>query len=97
MPRGEPAPSPHCLRQHGRHDPGGRRPIRAVRDHRTPAHDPYAATNSTATAISAELASVVGFNPSLALVDELHLLGATPKGAKLVNQAAPATSAAANR
>jgi phage terminase large subunit-like protein len=47
----------------------------------------YAATNSTATAVSAELASLVGFNPSLALVDELHLLGATPKGAKLVNQA----------
>lgn len=47
----------------------------------------YAATNSTATAVSAELASLVGFNPSLALVDELHLLGATPKGGKLVNQA----------
>lgn len=47
----------------------------------------YATTNSTATAVSAELASLVGFNPSLALVDELHLLGATPKGAKLVNQA----------
>jgi phage terminase large subunit-like protein len=47
----------------------------------------YARTNSVATAVSAELASLVGFNPSLALVDELHLLGATPKGAKLVNQA----------
>jgi phage terminase large subunit-like protein len=47
----------------------------------------YATTNSTATVVSAELASLVGFNPSLALVDELHLLGATPKGAKLVNQA----------
>jgi phage terminase large subunit-like protein len=40
-----------------------------------------------ATAVSAELASLVGFNPSLALVDELHLMGATPKGGKLMNQA----------
>lgn len=47
----------------------------------------YALTNSTATAVSAELASLVGFNPSLALVDELHLMGGTAKGAKLVNQA----------
>ena len=46
----------------------------------------YPSTNSRATAIAAELASVVGFNPSLAIVDELHLLGATPKGAKLVGQ-----------
>jgi phage terminase large subunit-like protein len=46
----------------------------------------YAATNSVATAVSAELASLVGFNPSMALVDELHLLGATPKGGKLINQ-----------
>jgi phage terminase large subunit-like protein len=46
----------------------------------------YPATNSTAKAIPAEEASVVGGNVSFALVDELHLLGATPKGAKLVNQ-----------
>lgn len=46
----------------------------------------YAATNSRATAISAEMASTVGLNPSLAIVDELHLLGATPKGQKLVSQ-----------
>jgi phage terminase large subunit-like protein len=38
------------------------------------------------TALSAEMASVVGLNPSLAVVDELHLLGGSPKGAALVNQ-----------
>lgn len=32
------------------------------------------------------MASIVGAGPSLAVVDELHLLGATPRGAKLVNQ-----------
>jgi phage terminase large subunit-like protein len=46
----------------------------------------YAATNSKITALSAELAATVGLNPSLALVDELHLLGATPKGQQLVSQ-----------
>jgi phage terminase large subunit-like protein len=46
----------------------------------------YEATSSGITALSAEMASIVGLNPSLALVDELHLLGGTPKGAKLVGQ-----------
>jgi phage terminase large subunit-like protein len=46
----------------------------------------YAATGSLARAISADMASVVGFNPSFAIVDELDLLGETPKGQKLVNQ-----------
>jgi phage terminase large subunit-like protein len=46
----------------------------------------YAATSSRITALSAEMASIVGLNPSLAVVDELHLLGATPKGQKLVGQ-----------
>ncbi len=46
----------------------------------------YPKTSSRATAISADMASLVGFNPALAIVDELHLLGATPKGAKLINQ-----------
>ena len=46
----------------------------------------YATTQSRMTALSAEMASIVGLNPSLALVDELHLLGATPKGQKLVSQ-----------
>ncbi len=46
----------------------------------------YARTDSKLTAVSAEMAGTVGLNPSLALVDELHLLGATPKGAKLVSQ-----------
>ena len=46
----------------------------------------YAKTNSHITVVAAELASLVGFNPSLIIVDELHLLGATPKGGKLVNQ-----------
>lgn len=46
----------------------------------------YPATQSRAVAIAADVASLVGFNPSLAVVDELHLLGRTPKGAKLVNQ-----------
>jgi phage terminase large subunit-like protein len=46
----------------------------------------YLATNSQARAIAADMASVVGFNPSFAVVDELHLLGATPKGAKLASQ-----------
>ena len=32
------------------------------------------------------MASIVGAGPTFAVVDELHLLGATPKGAKLVNQ-----------
>ncbi len=46
----------------------------------------YPRTGSKATAIAADMASLVGFNPSLGIVDELHLLGATPKGAALVNQ-----------
>ena len=46
----------------------------------------YPATQSRATAVAADVASLVGFNPSLAVVDELHLLGRTPKGAQLVNQ-----------
>lgn len=46
----------------------------------------YSPTASRATAISAELASTVGLNASLAIVDELHLLGATPKGQQLVSQ-----------
>jgi phage terminase large subunit-like protein len=46
----------------------------------------YPRTSSRVRAIPADLASLVGFNPSLAIVDELHLLGRTPKGAKLVNQ-----------
>lgn len=46
----------------------------------------YPATQSRATAIAADVASLVGFNPSLAVVDELHLLGRTPKGAQLINQ-----------
>jgi phage terminase large subunit-like protein len=46
----------------------------------------FPATNSQVRAISAEMASTVGLNPSLAVVDELHLLGGTPKGQKLVNQ-----------
>jgi len=46
----------------------------------------YPRSSSRARAIPADLASLVGFNPSLAIVDELHLLGRTPKGAKLVNQ-----------
>ncbi len=46
----------------------------------------YSATTSKVTAISAEMASVAGLNASLALVDELHLLGESPKGAKLVSQ-----------
>lgn len=46
----------------------------------------YPRTGSRATAIAADMASLVGFNPSLGIVDELHLLGATPKGAALVNQ-----------
>ena len=46
----------------------------------------YPATQSRAEAVAADVASLVGFNPSLAVVDELHLLGRTPKGAKLVNQ-----------
>ena len=46
----------------------------------------YPATQSRATAVAADVASLVGFNPALAVVDELHLLGRTPKGAKLVNQ-----------
>jgi len=46
----------------------------------------YPATSSRVTAVSAEMAAVVGQNISLALVDELHLLGATPKGARLVAQ-----------
>ncbi len=46
----------------------------------------FPATGSKATAIAAEMASVVGLNPSLAIVDELHLLGGTPKGSKLVGQ-----------
>jgi phage terminase large subunit-like protein len=47
----------------------------------------YLQTHSQVRAISAELASIIGGNPSLTIVDELHLLGATPKGAKLLNQA----------
>ena len=46
----------------------------------------YIATNSQARAIAADMASVLGFNPSFAVVDELHLLGATPKGSKLASQ-----------
>jgi len=46
----------------------------------------YPRTGSRATAIAADMASLVGFNPSVGIVDELHLLGATPKGAALVNQ-----------
>lgn len=46
----------------------------------------YATTASRITALAAEMASIVGLNPSLALVDELHLLGQTPKGGKLVSQ-----------
>ena len=46
----------------------------------------YAKTGSHITAVAAELASLVGLNPSLIVVDELHLLGSTPKGARLVNQ-----------
>lgn len=46
----------------------------------------YPATDSRCTAIAAEMASLVGFNASFAVVDELHLLGATPKGQKLVSQ-----------
>jgi phage terminase large subunit-like protein len=46
----------------------------------------YATTSSRVTALAAEMVNVVGLNCSFALVDELHLLGATPKGAKLVNQ-----------
>jgi phage terminase large subunit-like protein len=46
----------------------------------------YLATHSAARAISSEMASVVGASPSLAVVDELHLLGGTPRGAKLVSQ-----------
>ena len=46
----------------------------------------YLPTSSQARAISSEMASVVGAGPSLAIVDELHLMGATPRGAKLVSQ-----------
>jgi phage terminase large subunit-like protein len=46
----------------------------------------YPATDSRCTAIAAEMASLVGFNASFAVVDELHLLGGTPKGQKLVSQ-----------
>jgi phage terminase large subunit-like protein len=46
----------------------------------------YPQTDSRCTAIAAEMASLVGFNASFAVVDELHLLGATPKGQKLVGQ-----------
>jgi phage terminase large subunit-like protein len=46
----------------------------------------YSATNSRCTAIADEMASLVGFNPSFAVVDELWLLGATPKGQRLVSQ-----------
>lgn len=54
-------------------------------DHRHAAK--YLPTHSIVKAISAELASIVGGNPSLTLVDELHLQGGTPKGSKLLNQA----------
>lgn len=46
----------------------------------------YLPTSSQARAISSEMASVVGAGSSLAIVDELHLLGGTPRGAKLVSQ-----------
>jgi phage terminase large subunit-like protein len=46
----------------------------------------YKRTSSRCTAIASELAAVVGANVSFAIVDELHLLGATSKGAKLVGQ-----------
>jgi phage terminase large subunit-like protein len=46
----------------------------------------YLPTSSQARAISSEMASVVGTGPSLAVVDELHLMGGTPRGAKLVSQ-----------
>ncbi len=46
----------------------------------------FGATNSKITAISAEMPATVGANPSLAVIDELHLLGQTPKGAALVGQ-----------
>jgi phage terminase large subunit-like protein len=47
----------------------------------------FPATSSRVEAVAADIASLVGFNPSLTIVDELHLLGRTPKGAQLVNQA----------
>jgi phage terminase large subunit-like protein len=46
----------------------------------------YLPTDSVARAISSEMASIVGTGPSLAVVDELHLLGGTPRGAQLVSQ-----------
>jgi phage terminase large subunit-like protein len=46
----------------------------------------YRRTGSRFTAIASELASVVGANVSLAVCDELHLLGASPKGGKLHGQ-----------
>ena len=47
----------------------------------------FPATGSRVEAVAADIASLVGFNPSLTIVDELHLLGRTPKGGQLVNQA----------
>jgi phage terminase large subunit-like protein len=55
-----------------------------IQDHKHTLH--YPRTGSRARAVAANMVSLVGFNPSVAIVDELHLLGATPKGAKLIGQ-----------
>jgi phage terminase large subunit-like protein len=46
----------------------------------------HADTNTTIKAIASELHSTVGSAPSFYLIDELHLLGARPRGAELVRQ-----------
>jgi phage terminase large subunit-like protein len=46
----------------------------------------YARTNSICIAVPSEMASLVGRNPSMVIIDELWQVAATPKGSRLVNQ-----------
>ena len=46
----------------------------------------YGPTDSRVTAVAAELAATVGQGASLGIIDELHLLGASPRGGALVRQ-----------
>src|SRR5262249_10345043 len=46
----------------------------------------FPASDSRATAVAADVASLTGFTPSFAVVDELHLLGLCDKGRRLVTQ-----------